>query len=89
MRGCGDGSGGAILCGYQAPSYPVPFATPKHVGYHYFTYPPMMPHNSLPHYRGAYSYRSCDGLARTNVLWHPSYVRNTFKWLHHLIELPR
>ncbi len=76
-------------CGIRAPEYPVPYPTPSWVGYTSFTYPPLMPHHSLPHYRNIYSYRHGAGLSRTNVWWHKSYLGSTRRWLHHLIELPR
>ena len=87
----GDCAGGANShwCGLPAPSYPVPFATPRVVGYTNFTYPPLMPHHSLPHYRHTYSFRHGPGLSRTNVRWHKSYLHSTWDWVHHLFELPR
>jgi hypothetical protein len=76
-------------CGLPAPSYPVPYATPRVVGHTNFTYPPLMPHHSLPHYRHTYSFRHGPGLSRTNVSWHKSYLHSTLDWVHHLFELPR
>ena len=96
--GCGDCEPGAgyvgyreppIFCGMPAPTYPVPFAVPKHVGYTQFTYPPFMPHHSLPHYRHTYSYRHAPGMSRTTVHWRPTVGRNILAKLHHIIELPR
>ena len=92
-RGCrsciaadpGDG----MHCGRPAPQYPVPFATPRPTVPTHLTYPPMAPHNSLPHYRHTYSYRHNDGLSRTNVHWQPFYAVQGFQYLHHLFELPR
>ena len=60
--GCGPGAGYVghrpppVRCGMPAPTYPVPYPVPRNVGYTRFTYPPMMPHHSLPHYRRVYSY---------------------------------
>jgi hypothetical protein len=76
-------------CGRPAPNYPVPFPTPLPTTPTLLWYPPMMPHNSLPHYRGSYSYRHAPGLSRTTVSWHPTYVLNALDKLHHVIELPR
>ncbi len=82
--------GGAIHCGMPAPQYPVPFATPTPpTSYTYFSYPPLMPHHSLPHYRGTYSFRHGPGLSRTTVCWRPTKVKNLFARLHHVFELPR
>jgi hypothetical protein len=78
-----------VRCGMPAPSYPVPFRVPQNVGYTRFTYPPMMPHHSLPHYRHTYSYRHAPGLSRTTVRWRSTTVRNALAKLHHVIELPR
>ncbi len=86
----GSSAGGAAAyCGRPAPMYPVPFATPRPTVPTQFTYPPMMPHNSLPHYRSTYSYRHAEGLSRTNVSWHKAYGVSGYKWLHHVFELPR
>lgn len=82
---CGDGT----HCGLPAPSYPVPFATPRPTTPTHFTYPPMMPHNSLPHYRSTYSFRHGPGLSRTEVHWRPKKLVNVADYLHHLIEIPR
>ena len=88
--GCGDGGcGSSIWCGHQAPSYPVPYPTPTHVGATQFTYSPFMPHHSLPHYRNTYSLQSGPGMSRTNVHWHPSYARVAWNRLTHLFEWPR
>ena len=76
-------------CGMVAPSYPVPHEVPWRVGRTYFTYPPVMPHHSLPHYRKVYSYRHGPGMVRTTVNWHKSYVCSALHWLHNIIELPR
>ncbi len=86
---CGDSGGDGKHCGRPAPPYPVPFATPRPTVPTYYTYPPLMPHHSLPHYRNVYSYHHASGLSRTNVNWHPSYAGAAFKKLHHLFELPR
>ncbi len=85
----GDSGGNGKHCGRPAPPYPVPFATPKPTVPTYFTYPPLMPHHSLPHYRNVYSYHHTKGLGRTNVNWQPSYAGAAFKYVHHLFELPR
>ncbi len=88
---CGSGncSGAVYHCGVAAPPYPVPFATPRPTTWTEFTYPPMMPHNSLPHYRGTYSYRHAPGLSRTNVMWYPTKVQNAFDRVHNIFEIPR
>lgn len=102
LKGCGAGGCGAggcglagrcqgdgTHCGMPAPSYPVPFATPKNVTRTTFTYPPMMPHHSLPHYAGTYSFRHGPGMSRTTVNWRPTKGLNALHFLHHLIEIPR
>ncbi len=98
MRGlCGgrccagdDGAGdSAVFCGMPAPSYPVPYAVPEHVGYTEFSYSPFMPHHSLPHYRKTYSYQHAPGLSRTNVHWRTTTGWNILARLHNMIELPR
>ncbi len=76
-------------CGHRAPEYPVPFSTPRPTTPTYLWYPPMMPHNSLPHYRANYAFRHGPGLARTTVSWRPAYLEYTFDKLHNIIELPR
>lgn len=78
-----------IYCGMPAPTYPVPFAVPQHVGYTQFTYPPFMPHHSLPHYRHTYSYRHAPGMSRTTVHWRSTVARDVLAKLHHMIKLPR
>ena len=78
-----------VRCGMPAPTYPVPYPVPQHVGYTRFTYPPMMPHHSLPHYRHTYSYRHAPGLSRTTVHWRSTTLLNALAKLHHIIELPR
>jgi hypothetical protein len=88
-KGCGKGCGDGTHCGMPAPSYPVPFATPRNVTHTTFTYPPMMPHHSLPHYAGTYSFRHGPGMSRTNVHWRETKVLNGLAYLHHLIEIPR
>ncbi len=75
-------------CGYRAPRYPVPYATPPVVGSTTFTYPPMMPHHSLPHYRPYYSYRHAPGLARTNVAWTHT-PGDLWRRMAYQFELPR
>ena len=90
-----DGSGAvgagadATRCGMPAPQYPVPFATPRPTVPTHFTYPPMMPHHSLPHYRNVYSYKHAEGLSRTNVHWHSQPVVSGLRRLHHIMYLPR
>ncbi len=81
--------GGAVHCGMPAPSYPVPFATPRPNTQTNFTYPPMMPHNSLQHYAGTYSFRHGPGMSRTTVSWRPTKGLNALDRLHHIFELPR
>ena len=76
-------------CGMPAPPYPVPYPTPQNVGYTYFACPPVMPHHSLPHYRGIYSFRHGPGLSRTNVFWRPATLSNAVARVHHMFELPR
>ena len=76
-------------CGIPAPSYPVPFATPRPTTPTYHMYPPMMPHNSLPHYRSTYSFRHGPGLSRTNVHWRSKKLVNLADYIHHIFELPR
>ena len=95
-EGCGRGGCAAVgchgdgtHCGMPAPSYPVPFATPKNVTHTTFTYPPMMPHHSLPHYAGTYSFRHGPGLSRTNVHWRPTTGINSLRYLKHMFEIPR
>lgn len=85
--GCSGGA--AVHCGMPAPNYPCPHPTPKPTTWTELTYPPMMPHNSLPNYRGTYSYRHGPGLSRTTVMWTPSKLENAFDRLHNLVELPR
>jgi hypothetical protein len=75
-------------CGLMAPQYPVPYDVPRWVGRSQFTYPPMMPHHSLPHYRTTYAYRHGPGMARTTVNWHPS-LGDRLKRLRNVFELPR
>lgn len=90
VRGCQQETPvDATRCGMPAPNYPVPFATPHPTVPTQLTYPPLMPHNSLHHYRGTYSYRHGEGLSRTNVMWYAPPVKSGLKWIHHLIELPR
>ena len=97
VRVCGGGPGAGyvgyreppVRCGMPAPTYPVPYAVPQDVGYTRFTYPPMMPHHSLPHYRHIYSYRHAPGLSRTTVHWRSTTFLNALAKLHHTIELPR
>jgi hypothetical protein len=93
---CSEGEGSGSYehippqrCGMVAPSYPVPHEVPYRVGRTHFTYPPVMPHHSLPHYRKVYSYRHGPGLCRTTVKWRPPYVCSLLKRLHYIIELPR
>lgn len=76
-------------CGMPAPSYPVPFATPRPNLQTNYTYPPMMPHNSLPHYAGTYAFRHGPGMSRTTVLWRPTTGINALAKLHYAFELPR
>jgi len=87
---CGATHDGCLpnYCGLQAPAYPVPFATPQHVGWHYFTYAPMMPHHSLPHYRHTYAYKHGPGLSRTTVNWTKRPITDTAAYLHHLVSFP-
>lgn len=94
--GCGHQSAGdtcgsaeSYWCGLAAPSYPVPYDTPTWVGRTELTYPPLMPHNSLPHYRHVYSFRHGPGLSRTNVIWHQSYLHNALKRVHYALKLAR
>ena len=84
-----DQGGDGMHCCRPAPQYPVPVATPKPTVPTHFTYPPLMPHHSLPHYRNIYSYRHNCGMSRTNVHWHPNYPSAAFNFVHHLFELPR
>jgi hypothetical protein len=84
-----DGGGSAVHCGMPAPSYPVPFATPRPNTQTNFTYPPMMPHNSLQHYAGTYAFRHGPGMSRTTVSWRPTKGLNALDRLHHIFELPR
>lgn len=86
---CGGGCGGATHCGLPAPSYPVPFATPRPTTVTRFTYPPLMPHHALPHYNNVYSFQHGPGLSRTTVRWTPAKVRNAVDFVTHLFELPR
>lgn len=81
--------GNSTHCGMPAPPYPVPFATPRPTVPTYFTYPPMMPHNSLHHYRGTYAYKHGPGMSRTTVHWRAPKALNALKYLHHVVELPR
>ena len=81
--------GNTSRCGMPAPQYPVPFATPRPTTPTNFTYPPMMPHNSLPHYRNIYSYRHADGLSRTNVHWHSQPFMSGVRRLHNILEFAR
>jgi hypothetical protein len=81
--------GAVVHCGMAAPEYPTPFPTPKPTTWTEHTYPPFMPHNSLPHYRGTYSFRHAPGLARTNVMWYPTKVQNTLDRIHNMFEIPR
>jgi hypothetical protein len=78
-----------VNCGMPAPRYPVPHPTPLPTAYTYFTYPPLMPHHALPHYRGTYSFRHGPGLSRTNVCWRTTHVANLIHKVHHVIERPR
>ena len=99
--GCGLGARGGVglcgggkyydgtHCGMPAPSYPVPFATPRPTTPTYFTYPPLMPHNSLPHYRSTYQFRHGPGLSRTQVHWREKKLCNIADFIHHAIEIPR
>ena len=97
VLGCRGGPGAGyvgyreppVYCGMPAPSYPVPYPVPQNVGQTRFTYPPMMPHHSLPHYRHTYSYRHAPGMSRTTVHWRPTTLLNGLAKLHHVIELPR
>ena len=88
MHGGGPPADGSH-CGLPAPKYPVPFATPRPTTPTYLMYPPMMPHNSLPHYRSTYSFRHGPGLSRTNVHWRSKKLLNVAEYIHHLFELPR
>ncbi len=81
----GDGS----HCGMPAPSYPVPFATPSNVTHTNFTYPPLMPHHSLPNYSGTYAFRHGPGTSRTTVMWRAPTLISAGQYLHHLFEIPR
>ena len=85
----GEEGGDPTRCGLPAPQYPVPFATPRPTTQTNFTYPPMMPHHSLPHYRNVYSYRHAEGLSRTNVIWHSQPFVSGLRRLHNFIEIPR
>jgi len=87
---CGATSDNCLpnYCGLQAPQYAVPYATPQHVSWHYFTYPPMMPHHSLPHYRHTYAYKHGPGLSRTTVNWTTRPIEDAANYLHHLVSLP-
>jgi hypothetical protein len=76
-------------CGLPAPKYPVPFATPRPTTPTHLMYPPMMPHNSLPHYRSTYSFKHGPGMSRTNVHWRSKKLVNVAEYIHHLFELPR
>jgi hypothetical protein len=88
--GAGDPTGRTVrYCGMPSPAYPVPYSVPAYVGITHLTYPPMMPHHSLPHYRGTYSYRHDQGLSRTTVHWRKTHIINAASFLHHVIELPR
>lgn len=86
---CAACDGDGTFCHQPAPRYPVPFTTPRPTVPTHFTYPPLMPHHSLPHYRHTYSYHHSCGLARTNVRWQPNYPVAAFKRVHHFFELPR
>lgn len=90
-QSCGnsDCNGAVVHCGMAAPQYPAPFPTPKPTTWTEFTYPPFMPHNSLPHYRGSYSFRHAPGLSRTNVMWTPTKLQNALDRLHNAFEIPR
>lgn len=92
-KGCRPGPypppGRNYHCGMPAPEYPVPFYTPHPTAHTYLTYPPVHPHNSLPQYRGTYSFRHGCGLSRTNVHWRPTRVCNAIDYAHHLIEPAR
>ena len=85
---CGYRSDGSY-CGFPEPRYPVPFATPRPTTPTYFTYPPMMPHNSLPHFRKTYAFRHGPGLSQTQVHWRERKLWLTADFLHNLIEIPR
>ena len=80
-----DGS----YCGLPEPRYPVPFATPRPTVPTHFTYPPMMPHNSLPHFRSTYAFRHGPGLSQTQVHWRERKLLLTADFIHHLFEIPR
>ena len=90
--GCGDscsqGASWPNHCGMAAPTYPVPYDVPALVGRTEVTYPPVMPHHWLPHYRKVYSYRHGPGMARTTVKWRPSLC-DTWKRMRKALELPR
>ncbi len=75
-------------CGMMAPRYPVPYEVPPRVGRTEFTYAPVMPHHSLPHYRKTYSFRHGPGMARTTVRWRPTLC-DTLKRARKVFELPR
>lgn len=85
---CSSGASWPNHCGMAAPTYPVPYEVPVLVGRTEFTYPPVMPHHSLPHYRKTYSYRHGPGMARTTVKWRPSWC-DTWKRVRKAFELPR
>ena len=88
--GCGgDGCGNVVHCGMEAPQYPTPFPTPRPTTWTELTYPPMAPHNSLPHYRSTYSFRHGPGLSRTTVAWYPTKAWNALDRLHNVFEIAR
>ena len=86
---CRTPQGNSFYCGMPAPEYPVPYPTPLPTAYTYHTYPPLAPHNSLPHYRGTYSFKHGPGLSRTNVHWRPTTVCNAIDRVHHCLEIAR
>lgn len=86
--GC-NAAGDGTYCGLPAPKYPVPFATPRPTTPTHLMYPPMMPHNSLPHYRSTYSFKHGPGLSRTNVHWRAPKLLNAADYIHNIFEIPR
>ncbi len=82
-------AGPVVHCGMPAPSYPVPFATPRPNLQTAYKYPPMMPHNSLPHYPSTYAFRHGPGMSRTTVMWRPTTGLNALAFMHQIFELPR
>jgi hypothetical protein len=58
--------------GVGAALYPAPLTTvPPHVGYTYYTYQPLMPHEMLYKHHRSYHryYNEGRGLTRTSVHW--------------------